>query len=145
MFTTHAPSRYRPTEGKTSSFPGLSVWFCRHVVTLLGGGTGPSQYLYLHRTTKMPKNASIYPCPEWDRTSDLLLKGQKRSTGDTARSFWPSQFYHFLRILFDHVSGNTRWPRRFRRVTFRERVLPVTLCIPYVTVRHIEIQWHIAN
>lgn len=76
-FTTHAVSRYRPTEGKTSSFPGLSVWFCRHVVTLLAGGTGPSQYLYLHRTTKMPKNASIHPCPEWDRTNDLVLETQE--------------------------------------------------------------------
>jgi hypothetical protein len=58
---------------------------------------------------KCPKNGSVHPCPERDRTSDLVF-GANRCTGDTARSFWPSHYYHLFWISSTMLSETSVGP-----------------------------------
>jgi hypothetical protein len=72
-----------------------------HLVGLLERGIGPTQGLYLHRTTQTQRNADTHPCLEWDSNPRFQCSsGQRQYVTQTARPLGSAlMFYEVTKFI----------------------------------------------
>jgi hypothetical protein len=76
-----------------------NLWIYRHSVGLLGRGIGPTQGLYLHRTTQHRKTRTNIHASSGYRTHDLSGRAAEDSTCLRPHSHWDRLIHNLFHII----------------------------------------------